>query len=159
MAARQPKRRTRNWQAVYTELLRASAEYYSKYLNETLSVELPDAQIQQAYDWSRISMLQGVVNSPFLGTGLVAGYRTSGESQRPGSPGTLAATPCGLRSRLTPRAIRHHAYCAAIHQQISARRRKDTARNRASRDVSFRGSRIFLTVMRPPTPLRSTSSP
>src|SRR5712675_1525182 len=68
----------------YTELLRASAEYYSKYLNETLSVELPDAQIQQAYDWSRISMLQGIVNSPFLGTGLVAGYRTSGESQRPG---------------------------------------------------------------------------
>src|SRR5712671_3704025 len=41
----------------YTELLRASAEYYSKYLNETLSVELPDAQIQHAYDWSRISML------------------------------------------------------------------------------------------------------
>src|SRR5712671_3118315 len=36
----------------YTELLRTSAEYYSKYLNETLSVELPDAQIQHAYDWS-----------------------------------------------------------------------------------------------------------
>src|SRR6266436_3063752 len=68
----------------YTELLRTSAEYYSKYLNETLSVELPDAQIQQAYDWSRVSMVQGIVNSPFLGTGLVAGYRTSGESQRPG---------------------------------------------------------------------------
>jgi GH15 family glucan-1,4-alpha-glucosidase len=68
----------------YTELLRTSAEYYTKYLNETLSVDLPDAQIQQAYDWSRISMLQGIVNSPFLGTGLVAGYRSSGESQRPG---------------------------------------------------------------------------
>jgi GH15 family glucan-1,4-alpha-glucosidase len=70
--------------AGYTELLRTSAEYYNKYLNETLSVELPDAQIQQAYNWSRISMLQGIVSSPFLGTGLVAGYRTSGESQRPG---------------------------------------------------------------------------
>ena len=66
------------------ELLRASAEYYKKYLNETVSVELPDAQIQQAYDWSRVSMVQGLVNNPFLGTGLVAGYRTSGESQRPG---------------------------------------------------------------------------
>src|SRR4029077_12449322 len=44
----------------YADLLRASAEYYSKYLNDTLSVELPDAQIQQAYDWSRISMLQGI---------------------------------------------------------------------------------------------------
>jgi GH15 family glucan-1,4-alpha-glucosidase len=68
----------------YTELLRTSVEYYNKYLNETLSVEVPDLQIQQAYDWSRISMLQGLVNNPFLGTGLVAGYRTSGESQRPG---------------------------------------------------------------------------
>jgi GH15 family glucan-1,4-alpha-glucosidase len=68
----------------YADLLRTSAEYYTKYLNDTLSVELPDAQIQQAYDWSRISMLQGIVNNQFLGTGLVAGYRTSGESQRPG---------------------------------------------------------------------------
>jgi len=68
----------------YAELLRASAEYYRKYLSDTVSVELPDAQIQQAYDWSRVSMLQGIVNNPFLGTGLVAGYRTSGESQRPG---------------------------------------------------------------------------
>src|ERR1700704_3871959 len=29
-------------------------------------------------------MVQGIVNNPFLGVGLVAGYRTSGESQRPG---------------------------------------------------------------------------
>src|SRR6267378_7816600 len=68
----------------YADLLRASADYYRKYLNETVSLELPDAQLQQAYDWSRVSMVQGVVNNPFLGTGLVAGYRTSGESQRPG---------------------------------------------------------------------------
>ena len=68
----------------YAELLRASADYYKKYLNDTVSVELPDAQLQQAYDWSRVSMVQGLVNNPFLGTGLVAGYRTSGESQRPG---------------------------------------------------------------------------
>jgi glycogen debranching enzyme len=70
--------------ASYAELLRTSAEYYKKYLNETVSLQLPDAQIQQAYDWSRVSMLQGLVNNPFLGAGLVAGYRTSGESQRPG---------------------------------------------------------------------------
>jgi GH15 family glucan-1,4-alpha-glucosidase len=70
--------------AGYADLLRASAEYYKKYLSDTVSVELPDAQIQQAYDWSRVSMVQGLVNNPFLGTGLVAGYRTSGESQRPG---------------------------------------------------------------------------
>lgn len=70
--------------AGYVDLLRASADYYKKYLNETVSLELPDAQMQKAYDWSRVSMVQGIVNNPFLGTGLVAGYRTSGESQRPG---------------------------------------------------------------------------
>lgn len=65
-------------------LLAESAEYYRKYLADTVNVELPDAQLQQAYDWSRISVAQGIVASPFLGTGLVAGYRTSGEGQRPG---------------------------------------------------------------------------
>jgi len=68
----------------YAQLLKESAEYYRAYLEKTVSVELPDAQIQRAYDWSRVSMLQGVVSNPSLGTGLVAGYRTSGESQRPG---------------------------------------------------------------------------
>jgi glycogen debranching enzyme len=65
-------------------LLRESAEYYRDYLARTVSLELPDSQMQQAYDWARVSMLQGVVTNPYLGTGLVAGYRTSGESQRPG---------------------------------------------------------------------------
>jgi GH15 family glucan-1,4-alpha-glucosidase len=68
----------------YADLLRSSADYYKKYLNDTLALELPDAQIQQAYDWSRVSMAQGIVSNPYLGTGLVAGYRTSGQSQRPG---------------------------------------------------------------------------
>ncbi|MGC2194686.1 MAG: hypothetical protein WA628_08420 [Terriglobales bacterium] len=68
----------------YAKLLSESAEYYRSYLARTVSLELPDSQLQQAYDWSRISMLQGLVNNPFLGTGLIAGYRTSGISQRPG---------------------------------------------------------------------------
>jgi glycogen debranching enzyme len=68
----------------YSELLKESAKYYQEYLQRTVSLELPDAQIQQAYDWARVSMLQGIVTNPTLGTGLVAGYRTSGESQRPG---------------------------------------------------------------------------
>jgi glycogen debranching enzyme len=68
----------------YGDLLRESAQYYRDYLSQTVSVELPDEQLQKAYDWSRVSMVQGMVTNPFLGTGLVAGYRTSGESQRPG---------------------------------------------------------------------------
>jgi glycogen debranching enzyme len=67
-----------------SQLLKDSAEYYENYLRDTVRLTLPDTQLQQAYDWSRISELQGVVSNPFLGTGLVAGYRTSGESARPG---------------------------------------------------------------------------
>ena len=68
----------------YAQLLSEAAAYYRSYLARTVSVELPDTQLQQAYDWSRISVLQGFVNNPFLGTGMIAGYRTSGTSQRPG---------------------------------------------------------------------------
>ncbi len=68
----------------YAALLRDAAEYYQGYLARTVNVDLPDAQVQQAYDWARVSLLQGLVTNPYLGTGLVAGYRTSGESQRPG---------------------------------------------------------------------------
>jgi len=68
----------------YARLLTEAAGYYRSYLGRTVSVELPDTQLQQAYDWSRISVLQGFVNNPFLGTGMIAGYRTSGTSQRPG---------------------------------------------------------------------------
>jgi glycogen debranching enzyme len=68
----------------HEELQQESAKYYEDYLRDTVSVSLPDAQLQNAYDWSRVSVLQGMVTNPYLGTGLVAGYRTSGESARPG---------------------------------------------------------------------------
>lgn len=68
----------------HKELRQESAKYYAGYLGDTVSVSLPDESLQQAYDWSRVSVLQGMVNNPYLGTGLVAGYRTSGESARPG---------------------------------------------------------------------------
>jgi GH15 family glucan-1,4-alpha-glucosidase len=68
----------------YDALLRESADYYRNYLSRSVTLELPDNQIQQAYDWARVSMVQGVVSNPFLGTGLIAGYGTSGKGQRPG---------------------------------------------------------------------------
>jgi len=70
--------------ADYAKLLKESADYYRNYLAQTVSIQIPDADLQKAYDWSRISVLQGLVTNPYLGAGLVAGYRTSGESQRPG---------------------------------------------------------------------------
>jgi len=68
----------------YLDLERESSDYYRAYLEKTVGLDLPDAALQQAYDWARISTVQGVVSNPYLGTGLVAGYRTSGVSQRPG---------------------------------------------------------------------------
>jgi glycogen debranching enzyme len=76
---------------VYDRLLRdpeqvqeSVRKYYSDYLSRTVSLELPDDQLQAAYDWSRISVIQGLVNNPFLGSGLIAGYRTAGDTSRPG---------------------------------------------------------------------------
>jgi glycogen debranching enzyme len=68
----------------YLDLLRESAEFYRGYLGQTVNLELPDNSLQQSYDWARISTIQGLVSNPHLGTGLVAGYRTSGTSQRAG---------------------------------------------------------------------------
>jgi len=67
-----------------TELEKTSATYYADYLQRTVQLDLPDPDLQQAYDWSRISVLQGLVSNPYLGKGLVAGYRTSGVTSRPG---------------------------------------------------------------------------
>jgi glycogen debranching enzyme len=68
----------------YADAVRESADYYRSYLAKTVTLELPDTSLQQAYDWARISTIQGLVNNPYLGSGLVAGYRTSGVGQRPG---------------------------------------------------------------------------
>src|SRR5207302_9496124 len=68
----------------YQRRWRESAEFYEIYLRRTTGVDLPDAEVQSAYDWSRVSLIQGLVSNPTMGDGLIAGYRTSGESYRPG---------------------------------------------------------------------------
>lgn len=68
----------------YESLRDAAAKEYADYLQHTTSLQLPDADMQRAYDWARASVLQGVVANPFLGTGLIAGYRASGSGTRPG---------------------------------------------------------------------------
>lgn len=74
----------RRLSTTYSELRRTSSDYYHQYLNETVNLALPEPQLQQAYDWARVSMVQGMVNNPYLGTGLIAGYRASGDTARPG---------------------------------------------------------------------------
>ena len=70
--------------ADYSLLLEKASQYYRDYLDRTVNLELPDESLRQSYDWARVSLIQGMVENPMLGRGLVAGYRTSGMSQRPG---------------------------------------------------------------------------
>jgi glycogen debranching enzyme len=68
----------------HEKLRRESAEFYWRYLESTVGVGLPDGELERAYDWARISLIQGLVSNPTMGDGLIAGYRASGESYRPG---------------------------------------------------------------------------
>lgn len=61
-----------------------AVDYYRQYLQDTLNIDLPDRDLQQAYDWARINLLQAMVANPLAGTGLIAGYGPSGASARPG---------------------------------------------------------------------------
>nr|MBA3322290.1 amylo-alpha-1,6-glucosidase [Pyrinomonadaceae bacterium] len=58
--------------------------HYRRLQSETLNVETPDARLNEAFRWAKVGVDKGVVTNPLLGTGLVAGYRTSGDSERPG---------------------------------------------------------------------------
>jgi glycogen debranching enzyme len=58
--------------------------YWREYLSHTVSVELPDKDLEQAYNWSRLSLAKGMVDNPFLGSGLIAGYGPGKGSYRPG---------------------------------------------------------------------------
>ena len=57
---------------------------YARLQNETTSISTPDERLDMAFQWAKVGTDKGVATNPLLGTGLVAGYRTSGDSERPG---------------------------------------------------------------------------
>lgn len=65
-------------------LYEKNVQYYESLLDRTTSVKTPDERLNAAFAWAKIGIDKGVATNPFLGTGLVAGFRTSGESERPG---------------------------------------------------------------------------
>ena len=67
-----------------TSVDQPARDYYSHYLDNTVQLTLPDRDLQLAYDWARISTVQGLVDEPYAGKGLVAGYNISSGSHRPG---------------------------------------------------------------------------
>jgi glycogen debranching enzyme len=66
------------------ELYAKNVEYYRRLLGSTTSIHTPDERLDEAFEWAKIGIDKGMVENPLLGTGLVAGFRTAGESERPG---------------------------------------------------------------------------
>lgn len=58
--------------------------YYERFQKNTVSVTTPDERLNTAFAWAKVGVDKGMATNPFLGTGLLAGFRTSGDSQRPG---------------------------------------------------------------------------
>ena len=58
--------------------------YYERLQRETTSIETPDERFDTAFSWAKVGVDKGIATNPFLGTGLLAGFRTSGQSERPG---------------------------------------------------------------------------
>ena len=80
-----------NARATYTRLLSSAralyeknVEHYRRLLAETTEVTTPDERVNEAFAWAKVGIDKGFVENPLLGRGLVAGYRTAGESERPG---------------------------------------------------------------------------
>ena len=76
---------------VYDRLLQSiralyekNAAYYGRLENETVSLKTPDDRLDKAFSWAKVGVDKGFATNPYLGTGLVAGFRTSGDSERPG---------------------------------------------------------------------------
>jgi len=65
-------------------LYEKNVAYYSRLQNETTTIKTPDERLDQAFQWAKVGIDKGLATNPFLGTGLVAGFRTSGDSERPG---------------------------------------------------------------------------
>jgi glycogen debranching enzyme len=65
-------------------LYEKNVAYYSQLQNETTQIETPEERLDTAFRWAKVGVDKGFATNPFLGTGLLAGFRTSGESERPG---------------------------------------------------------------------------
>ena len=76
--------------ATYDNLLASAQSLYEKNVNhyrrlqETATIETPDERINTAFAWAKVGVDKGIATNPSLGTGLLAGFRTSGDSERPG---------------------------------------------------------------------------
>jgi glycogen debranching enzyme len=65
-------------------LLGRNAEHYRRLVDDTVNIDTPDDRLDRAFRWAKVGVDKGLATNPLLGTGLLAGFRTSGDSERPG---------------------------------------------------------------------------
>lgn len=77
--------------ATYEKLLASApslydknVDYYARLVSGTTSIVTPDERLNTAFAWAKVGVDKGLATNPLMGTGLIAGFRTSGESERPG---------------------------------------------------------------------------
>jgi glycogen debranching enzyme len=77
--------------ATYDKLLNSvrslyekNVTHYERLRSQTTGVTTPDERLNAAFEWAKVGIDKGIATNPMLGTGLLAGFRTSGESERPG---------------------------------------------------------------------------
>lgn len=66
------------------ELYAKNVEHYKKLETDFVQIKTPDERLNRAFAWAKVGVDKGLATNPTLGTGLLAGFRTSGESERPG---------------------------------------------------------------------------
>jgi len=62
----------------------AAVDHYRDLLDSTMEIATPDERLDRAFTWAKVGIDKGLATNPTLGTGLLAGFRTSGDSERPG---------------------------------------------------------------------------
>ncbi len=66
------------------DLYAETVRYYRDLLDRTVQIDTPDDRLDEAFAWAKIGTDKGLATNPYLGTGFVAGFRTAGNSERPG---------------------------------------------------------------------------
>ncbi|HEY1810091.1 MAG TPA: hypothetical protein VGG42_16115 [Acidobacteriaceae bacterium] len=82
--AREAESRYRQLSNGFDATVQQARQYYENYLQDHIQLSLPSSVIQNAFEWSEISMAQSLIRNPYLGSGLIAGYNVSGADERPG---------------------------------------------------------------------------
>jgi glycogen debranching enzyme len=91
-------------------LYRRTVEHYTNLAASSAALATPDVRLDRAFAWATVGMDKGFATNPALGTGLLAGFRTSGNSERPGFAWFFGRdalwTALGLTSAGNPAAAR-----------------------------------------------------